>query len=406
MPDGTVGIGSELEKIAKSEKSTKALKIAAGVGAAIGLGLAAKKVVSEVRKISSRITEVDKNAHFFEKDGIKVTSVEFGENVTDKTKAVVGMAGWPWSATEEATHLVQQSLARDFDTRAFNIDAKGAAEDSPQSLAKRADIVRQYLEKQGIEEVTLFGHSKGAINIAYLAENLQRNSKIKVKAVFLANARGLDELSIPDLALRFKRDIFDIGPTEREHTRKTDTKELPVAEIQAGFVRSIVRSIKEFGFAYIPLLKSQFKTLTNIDPIYQRIEAPVWIMVSEQDLISDYRRYVPDKDVVQHLDHLPADSELREGIVDAKKWDQLPEEERQRLSSQENFVTRHLRSLRNRVKMAQISRGRERYLKKNVFTNAEDVRFIRSVRIADHNAIAVRAKQVAHILANIAKKAA
>lgn len=310
-----------------------------------------------------------------------------GKDNFDPTKAVIYLPGWPWSANEEPTKEFPRRLANNFGFRCFNIDTKTSAE-NPQYLNQQAQATLEFLKKNGIKEVTIAGHSVGAIKAAYLEVAAQNDADFKVKGVVIANTRGLDKIGLGELIQRFIKDAFVTGKEYRKKLRKTDIPDPSDRIIQGGLTASVLRNIKERG-AYIPLLLDQVKTLTQVDPIFGKIKAPVLLLVSEADMVSEYKRYMPDESVKKHMEPESSDQLLREQAEVKSKGD-------------EGFFRKYLNALKNRINMARFSRGREKFLKNEVFKSAEKVKVLRSERIGDHNAVpGPRAEQSAHIISKI-----
>lgn len=248
----------------------------------------------------------------------------------------------------------------------------------------------EFLKKNGIKEATIAGHSVGAIKAAYLEVAAQNDADFKVKGVVIANTRGLDKIGLGELIRRFIKDTFVIGKEYRKKLRKTDIPDPSDKVIQSGFKASILRSIKEYGWGYIPLLSKQFQNLTQVDPIFGKVKAPVLLLVSEADMVSEYRRYMPDEKVMEHMEpETPEQVLSRQAEVKNKTGDV-------------GFFRKYLNALKNRINMARWSRGREKFLKKEVFKSAEKVKVLRSERIGDHNAVpGPRAEQVSHISSKV-----
>lgn len=323
-----------------------------------------------VGKAKEAIKNVGKDDKFEVIDGTKVTYEEFkpaGKEVVDPTKAVIYLAGFPWSAAEKSIHTFPQALTNSFGTRGFIVDSKRNSDDS-QSLRLQAESVRKFFEQKGVSEFTLVGQSLGTIKAAYLAENLEGMGK-KVNSVVLANPRGMDKMGKLDLLVKFAKNVMTVEAKELEKNKQNKinvvTQGADPKEIQQGFVRSILRNIKHFGWQYIPLLKSQLKLLTEIDPIYNKIKAPVLLFVATNDLVSETEKYIPNQKVTPEQANTPAEQPIE-----------------------------------NRAAMAQTTKGRERYLKENIFTSSSNVKVLETSRIGSHFAITEpRAKQSARISA-------
>lgn len=339
-------------------------------------------------KTNEAIQLSDKEDKTFEINGVKGTYDIFdpeGKEGFDQTKAVIYLPGWPWSANEEPTKEFPRRLANNFGFRCFNIDTKTPKED-PEYLTKQAQATLEFLRQSGIREATIIGHSAGAIKAAYLETAAQNDPSFKVKGVVIANTRGLDKIGLGDLLQRFIKDAFITGKGFRKNLRKIDIPDPSDQVIQSGFKASILRNIKEFGWGYIPLLLDQIKTLTQIDPIFGKVKAPVLLLISEVDLVSDYRRYMPEKEVAENLPPQPSEGSL------------IQQAQARNTVGNEGFFRKYLNALKKRINMSRFTKGREKYLQDQVFKSSEGVKVLRSERVGDHNAVpGPRAEQISHI---------
>lgn len=338
-------------------------------------------------KTNEAIQTSDKEDKTFEINGVKGTYEVFnpvGKENFDRTKAVIYLPGWPWSANEEATKEFPRRLANNFGFRCFNIDTK-TPQENPEYLAKQAQATLEFLKKNNIKEATIAGHSVGAIKAAYLEVAAQNDTDFKVKGVVIANTRGLDKIGLGELIRRFIKDAFVIGKEYRKKLRKKDIPDPSDRVIQGGLTDSILRGIKERG-GFIPLLLEQVRTLTQVDPIFGKIKAPVLVLVSEADMVSEYRRYMQDEKVMEHMEPEPSGAVLSKQAEVKNKTGDV------------GFFRKYLNALKNRINMARWSKGREKFLGKEVFKSAENVKVLRSERIGDHNAVpGPQSERAAHI---------
>ncbi len=357
-------------ELAKGISRRTFLKVGAGVAAIAVIGGGVK-----MNEIIQNSTRGDRN---FEINGVKGTYEVFDpegkENFDQTKKAVIYLPGWPWSANEEPTKEFPRRLAKNFGVRCFNIDTKTPKE-NPEYLAKQAQSTLEFLKQNGIKEATFVGHSVGAIKAAYLENAAQNDPDFKVKGVVIANTRGLDKIGLRDLLGRFIKDAFQTGKEFRKKLRSTDIPDLSDQVIQKGFRASILRNIKEFGWGYIPLLLDQVKTLTQIDPVFGKVKAPVLLLVSESDMVSEYKRYIPEDEVAKNLPPQLSEDSL------------IQRAEARNTVGKEGFFRKYLNALKNRINMSRFTKGREKYAEKEIFVSAKKVRVLRSERMGDHNAV-------------------
>lgn len=359
-----------------------------------GIGIVSAGGVAHMAK--EVIDSSDRNDQTVEIDGTRITYREHspeGKEVIDKTKAVIYLIGWPWNAAEDSVQEFPKQLANSFKSRAFNISTKRGSDDR-ESLVKQAQSLKKFLQSQGIKELTIVGHSTGALKAAYLENELQKDELIKVKGLVLANPIGLNKKGLISLLKAFYYDTVTLGPQEREAAKDSNrpgkyknvmTPEPPQSEIQAGFTRSIARNIKEFGWGYVPLLLSQAKMLTSEDNIYSRVKSPVVVIASER-FKGEFESKLPARDEVSDIEkYAPRSSAEKEPETNYEK--QLTE----KASKTSGFLQKHMDALKNRINRAQITRGREKLLQpkkgEGKFGSAEKVKLLRSSRQADHEAV-------------------
>ncbi len=345
-------------------------------GAAVG-GYAAG------RKIDSYLKETEGPHEIFDVEGtkVKVSWKEFKpEGKEDKdidlTKAVIYLPGWPWEAEGKATWELPKRLANRFGQRSFDVSVISQYSD-PESMKKRAEAIMRFLEKRDIKEITGFGHSVGAITAAYLASI---ENRVKSKGVILANPRGLNSMGLWELAKVFVSDAFTVGPGERKHKRKTDLEE--PEEIQIGFLKSLLRELQATAGDFYGAAQNRVDALTKTDPIFSKIKVPVLLLVSDKDLVSEYRKYLPS----ERADLTGAEDQMINQAGNSNKYENLPQESREK-TDKGNFLMKYFTGLKSRINRARLTRGRERYLQEKVFTQAPSVHVLRSSEQADHNAV-------------------
>lgn len=334
-------------------------------------------------------------------DQVRVSWAEFSPPLTDKeretfdpAKAVVFLPGWPWKADQSVTYPFPQSLAKRSKARTISIDTR-VSKIGQDSLQIESAGIALFLKDQGIREVTIVGHSEGAIRAVNLAAVLQTNNPdIKINGVVLANPMGIDNRNLAQLAAGFLRDVIWVSRRERS---KMEVKSPEGLERQ--FVLSLLR---DFVFAggrkkYLPMLKNQLNNLVRINPYLEQIKAPVVVMATDKDLVSDLRRYLPPSDVENKLP-LPESAESLNSRVD-QKWDKMNSEEQAEYGSKENFIKRYTEQFRSRENMTRLSKARQQHLKEEYFPNAENVVFLVGTKHADHGGIIdFRSETAAHII--------
>lgn len=114
---------------------------------------------------------------------VNVSFVEFKPASSEKvnpTKAVLFLIGWPWEAKSETTWDQPRALADEFGVTSFSIDTRLNRMD-PETLLHEAEGIRQFVLSRGIKELTIVGHSEGAIRAVNLTSLLeQKDPQIQI----------------------------------------------------------------------------------------------------------------------------------------------------------------------------------------------------------------------------------
>ncbi|MBU1000041.1 alpha/beta hydrolase [Patescibacteria group bacterium] len=312
----------------------------------------------------------------------------------DPAKAVIFLPGWPWKADKPITYPLPQSLAEGTGAKTFSIYTR-VREFGPDSLRLESAGIAEFLGEQGLNGVTIVGHSEGAIRAVDLAVILQEQCPgIGVNGVVLLNPMGMDKRSRVQLVKDFLFDVFGVSGQEREKAGVDNPKGL-----KTQFVQSLLRDIAFAGVRYPKMLLNQMKNLVNINPYLAEIKAPVVIMVTDRDLVSDLRKYLPQSEV-ESMQPPQTEEELIDEI--GRKWDGMDEKRKTKYGTRENYIERHKKAYQSRKEMASLTRARQQYLKQTLLSKAENVVFLVGTRHADHGGIVdYRHKAVAHIISGI-----
>lgn len=193
--------------------------------------------------------------------------------VTGANRAVIFLQGWPWRADSKTIWDQPKTLAQEFGTPCYAIDTK-VDRIAPDALNIEAEAIRQFIEQQKLKEVTIFGHSEGAIRAANLAVLLeQKNPAIEINGVVLANPMGLYPQSfLKELAPNFSSEVLKIEPKEQNPGMPHNFKIW--LQTIADFVKSVPKNPIRFGHDMIEMMKVNEK--------FKQIKAPVLIMATER----------------------------------------------------------------------------------------------------------------------------
>lgn len=336
------------------------------------------------------------------KDKVEISWAKFipeGKHF-DSTKAVLFLQGWPWKSDATTIWDQPKMLAQEFGIPCYEVDTK-VDRISPDALSIEAEAIRQFIEQQKLTDVTVFGHSEGAIRAANLAVLLeQKNPDIKTNGVVLANPMGLYPQSFfKELAPNFAAEVIKIEPKE-QNPKMPHTFQIWLQTI-VDFVKSVPKNPIRFGHDMIEMMKVNEK--------FKQIKAPVMVMATEKDFVSDYRKYLPEEEVRQRMRESQSMEDLR--VYAEGRWENLPEEVRLRYGSKEAYVENYMKKFdseeytqkfRTREQIARVGQARIEYLGTEVIV---------ATKYGSHVGLPVErpaqtARVVSGVLERLSKKAA
>ena len=279
----------------------------------------------------------------------------------DPKKAAFLLTGWPMRADAKITWGQPAMLAEEFGVTTYEIDGRPKGPFKMNSQTLEIEGIRQFaeeLEKTGVNEITLFGHSIGASKVVDLALSLQqRNPNLKINLV-LINPAGLYPQNIVDIAKAYAGG----GGINKEtkNPRRISQDQIPVL---IDLAASIYKDMKDTGLNVFKLWREQARKVSEFNANLTKIKSPVIVMVATDD-----PAFTP------------------EGIFPQEQMDKITPLPQQGEDS--------------RDKMARIGKARERYLKENVLPEASDVKVIVATKYANHIAFGVeRPRLSSHIIA-------
>lgn len=216
----------------------------------------------------------------------------------DSERAVIFLPGWGWSSHAKATWDLPRWLASEFDLPAYNIDTLTSIV-APNTLKIEAEAVRQFITSKGLKEVTVFGHSEGAIKAANLTHLLeQRNPDVQIFGVVLANPMGFYPQNFGELAKNFVFvEIAQIEPKQRN----PKIPHMSQLRVLIEFLGGLWQDVKASKLKYPWMFTQQMREMMRIDPVLEQIKAPILILTTDKDFVSNYRRYLPELEIEKRM---------------------------------------------------------------------------------------------------------
>jgi len=341
-----------------------------------GLNIEAKKSVNHKYEVDNISIEV-KCKEFFP------VNKEY-----DPSKAVIFLPGWSMGAGVDSERELNQSLANNSGEKTYSIVTR-AESIIPDSLLKEAEAIRLFIKDNGLNEVTIAGHSEGGNKAVNLVSLLQyKNPDIKVKGLLLFNMVGLYEQDDKELAGSFIKDILvDTLPDNLKDQSKirfkhghvlTKTEKIKSSlditknTIGAGFdiMKGVSKEVSLSGFNYSKRLTSQIQEMASKNKRIETIKVPIILINGTKDPISS-----------------------REKIASKSEEDINTENYLQSLNSDSSEI-----GLSIKIKI------REKYLKENLFPQSPYVKMVFANDFGHHGLPLFRAESVAKVSLSLLKR--
>lgn len=319
----------------------------------------------------------------------------------DPTRAVIFLPGWPLQSSSKATWDLPRALANQFGVYSYNIDTVTPKID-PNTANLEARGIRKFILSTGIKEITIFGHSEGTLKAANLTAILeQENPQIKINGLVLASPMGF----YPQNFLELLKNFVIVEPMIEKHQTNPAVSRMPLPQFLVEMFKGLQQDVKVAGLPnYLKkMLPQQIKEMMRIEPLLNQIKAPTLVLAADQDFVSNYRKYFPDKEVEGVVAQPIPDDQLRQQIINSKKWEQLPAEGKAKFNGdQAKFVEYYMVRYRTRERLADKTVAREQHLKRQILPLSKSPRFLLATRYSSHVGIPLdRYEQVAHVVSKI-----
>lgn len=316
----------------------------------------------------------------------------------DPKKAAFLLTGWPMRYDAQITWGQPQMLAKEFGVTTYEIDGRPKGSFNMDAIALEIEGLRQFateLEQNGINKLTLFGHSIGATKALDLAVALEQNNPNLRINVVLINPAGLYAQNIWELAKKYAG-----GAGINAETKNPNRISQDFIPILVDMAASIYKDIKDTKINIFKLWRDQKNKATQFNANLAKIKSPVMIMVATDDPVFPPEAVLPPQQVDQRLGPLSSDEQMNIWLQKQVKWEKLPAEKRTKYGTEENFINHFISAYRRQEEMTRLKKAREQYLKEKLLPNASDVRVIVATKYANHIAFGVeRPRPSSHIIA-------
>lgn len=226
----------------------------------------------------------------------------------------------------------------------------------------------------------------------------KENQRIKINGVVLANPMGLYPQNFLELTKNF---VITEPKIEAQETNPA-VPHMSQLEFILELAKGIGQDIQATKFKYPAMFLAQMEQMRGIDPALTKLNAPVIVLTTDKDFVSNYRKYLPEEEIKKRTALPKPEDEVREWILKSEKWEHLPDEIKAKFGSKEEFVDDYLKKFSTREAMANTSRARRQYLKEHKIPQAASTEFLLATRYGSHIGIPMeRSKQVAYIVSRI-----
>jgi pimeloyl-ACP methyl ester carboxylesterase len=322
-------------------------------------------------------------------------ATEKGEQLKINPKeAVIYACGWPTRPGNPNFHdpfaqaLADRSL---LPTYYLDTSAEKAVSDP---LRKEAEAMVRMIEDEGLEQITLIGHSEGGKKALYAAQFLQRRNRqridegkepIQIKGVIAIQAVGLHDQTSESVFDLMKNFAFKEGKgaTNAINRMKNDPRYKNSEKIQQSARRahtetkgsmnilasSIWKDLGKYGLiGYLGFLKNQARDMLKKTPGLETIDVPIILVQAPTDTVSNREQIIPSM----------VDQPIREAANAHTK------------KRQAEIVSAHLnggslpkRSFTERLSF-NIHQAREKFLKATTFKESPYIRVVVPTKFSSH----------------------
>lgn len=196
-------------------------------------------------------------------------------------------------------------------------------------------------------------------------ENEENNPDINIKGVVLANPMGFYPQNFKELAKNFV--LVEIAQVEPKQINPK-IPHMPQIKVLVELLGSLWQDVKASKFKYPWMFAQQMREMRRIDPILAQIKAPVLVLTTDKDFVSNYRRYLPEEEIEKRTAEPESDDEKK-------------------------------RSMERRVNAA---RAREQYIRGKILPQAGPIKVLIASRFGSHIGLPVeRYQQTAHVVSRI-----
>lgn len=202
-------------------------------------------------------------------------------------KAVIYIPGWVMQSDAVSVEDLPQAFADASGTQAFAIDTtpKKPQEDYKEEMKA---VLRLLLES-GIKELTITGHSNGAIKAVELALLLKElrgtPQEIKVNGLVLMDSTHMYNQNPAILAAN----AVKVSAQEMIHEEPNKASKAAGGEL----LKALQDRITYSGRDYLKVFLNQLKDMSKINPRTSEIDVPVVVFTSDKNPVADYKKVAP-----------------------------------------------------------------------------------------------------------------
>jgi pimeloyl-ACP methyl ester carboxylesterase len=210
------------------------------------------------------------------------------------TEAVIFIPGYGMDADNPEIDDLSQSLADYSESQTFVVSTIPEQSRMKDSLAKQAKSISRYIAENNLQEITLTGYSQGGDKSIDLIAILQKNHpEIKIKGLVLIDSMGLYEQDTKILK-RFLKDSLNmtwdaIKHAVREHDLSYLKKTINAGNALAAQAWKRRGNIRE-------RMTADFEDMAKMNEKIQEVAVPVVLVQGEQDEVSEYEKIIPEKE--------------------------------------------------------------------------------------------------------------
>lgn len=255
---------------------------------------------------------IEENPDSFEKELEKTYELESGIKIDvgweefepeleteDATRAEIVLPGWGMESSHGAIKKLSKEYANSSNSKTFAIHSRAeqpsSEDDTIDILYEEAKAIASFIKEQGIEKITLTGHSQGGDKAINIASILQNDPNVDLQGITLLGSVGLYDQDSQELVKGFAKDTLISTPASITKNMIEEPENIPTGLKALGqMIGTISKEMLASGKGYFDRFNREISEMSEQNPRLSEIKVPTVIISGAHDPVSDKERIVPE----------------------------------------------------------------------------------------------------------------